>query len=53
MKLQDKHMCTKEGLIDRLSGGSYEVLISMGAGDIDRMVEAINQLFGHKTGAYE
>ncbi len=53
MNLPNKQMCTKESLIDRLSGGSYEVLISMGAGDIDRMVEAINQLFGHKAGADE
>jgi len=53
MKLANKQMCTKEGLMERLSEGNYEVLISMGAGDIDRMVDPINQLFGYKTGADE
>ena len=53
MQLKNKQMCSKEGLIERLSGGSYEVLISMGAGDIDRMVDAISQLFGRKNEADE
>jgi UDP-N-acetylmuramate--alanine ligase len=42
--IPDKVLCSKEELIHILSGGTYEVVLMLGAGDIDRLVEPVKQL---------
>lgn len=39
MTLQDKHLMTKSNLLDRLMEKPVEVLLTIGAGDIDRLVK--------------
>lgn len=41
IKSESKELCTREELADRLIGECPEVLITMGAGDIDRLVEPL------------
>ena len=41
MPLKDKYICTKEELIPLLKRLDPEVLLTMGAGDIDRLVDKI------------
>ena len=43
-----KLMCTKDNLMDLLSQMDFEVLITMGAGDIDRFVEPVKNLIMQK-----
>ncbi len=43
--LNDKILCTREELLDVLRGKKPDVLITMGAGDIDEFVEPIKNLF--------
>jgi len=40
-----KYLCNKNDLLDLLKKLEPEVLITMGAGDIDRMVEPIVKIF--------
>lgn len=40
--LKNKEICTKEELLNRLQQKDLEVLLTIGAGDIDRFVEPIN-----------
>jgi UDP-N-acetylmuramate--alanine ligase len=42
--LEDKYLCPKENLLELLRQKSLEVLLTMGAGDIDRFVEPIRKL---------
>jgi UDP-N-acetylmuramate--alanine ligase len=49
VKLTDKIMCTKEELPVILANLKIEVLITLGAGDIDKMVEPIKQLLLNKA----
>jgi UDP-N-acetylmuramate--alanine ligase len=42
--LADKMVCTKEQLPGILARGAYEVVLMLGAGDIDRLVEPVKQL---------
>ncbi len=42
IELDKKEVCTKEELLDRLKYKDLEVLLTVGAGDIDRFVEPIN-----------
>lgn len=43
--ISNKTMCQKEELMTILKTRKPEVLITMGAGDIDRFVEPIKKLF--------
>ncbi|MDR1880245.1 MAG: UDP-N-acetylmuramate--L-alanine ligase [Tannerellaceae bacterium] len=36
-----KRLCTKERLLDVMASGRYEVVLILGAGDIDRLVEPV------------
>jgi UDP-N-acetylmuramate--alanine ligase len=44
VKLADKQICEREGLMDLLKKTKPEVLITLGAGDIDKMAEPIKKL---------
>jgi len=41
MKLSDKRICQKEDLLTELDSKNLEVLMTMGAGDIDTFIEPI------------
>jgi UDP-N-acetylmuramate--alanine ligase len=43
-----KTLCTKEQLPAILSAGAYEVVMTLGAGDIDRLVEPVKQILEKK-----
>ncbi|HCC51912.1 MAG TPA: UDP-N-acetylmuramate--L-alanine ligase, partial [Porphyromonadaceae bacterium] len=47
---QDKILCPKEELMRLLEKEDVEVLITLGAGDIDRLVEPIKELLNRKYG---
>lgn len=49
MKLADKRLCRKDEITGILSGGSYEVLVTMGAGDIDALAGPISRLAGKEA----
>lgn len=44
----NRMLCDKEGLLEQIKSIDTEVLITMGAGDIDRFVEPIKQLLDHE-----
>jgi len=44
IKLQNKKMCTFQSLFDELQKNDIEVLLTMGAGDIDTLVGSIKEL---------
>ena len=44
VKLADKQICERDNLLDLLKKTKLEVLITLGAGDIDKMVEPIKKL---------
>ncbi|MDR1746613.1 MAG: UDP-N-acetylmuramate--L-alanine ligase [Tannerella sp.] len=46
--IPDKKLCTKETLLDVIAAGTYEVVLTLGAGDIDRMVEPIKEILERK-----
>ena len=50
MKLNDKRMCRKEEVAGILSAGRYEVLVTMGAGDIDALAGPISEIAGKEAG---
>lgn len=43
MQLKDKHMATKESVVDTLKNREIEVLMTLGAGDIDTIVPLIKK----------
>jgi UDP-N-acetylmuramate--alanine ligase len=43
--IADKMICSKEELVDLLKNKKTEVLITMGAGDIDRLIEPIKNIY--------
>ncbi len=45
VQLHNKKICTKEELIPELMKNKPKILITMGAGDIDRLVDPINEAF--------
>ncbi|MBN2812874.1 MAG: UDP-N-acetylmuramate--L-alanine ligase [Bacteroidales bacterium] len=49
--ITDKIMCTKSELIDILERQNIEVLITLGAGDIDKFIEPIRQMLQKKITA--
>ena len=44
VKLQNKELCDKEDLLNKLKNRHVEVLLTLGAGDIDQFVEPIKTL---------
>ncbi|MDR1557029.1 MAG: UDP-N-acetylmuramate--L-alanine ligase [Tannerellaceae bacterium] len=44
VSIPGKTLCTKEQLPGIIAAGTYEVVIMLGAGDIDRLVEPVKQL---------
>ncbi len=44
VKLQNKKICSKAGLLDVLRSEKPEVLLTLGAGDIDQMVKLIREM---------
>ena len=44
VSLSDKCLCTKDALIDLIDSKKPELLITMGAGDIDRFVEPLEKM---------
>jgi UDP-N-acetylmuramate--alanine ligase len=49
INVKDKKLCTKEELVDVISDDMPEVLITMGAGDIDRLVQPIKNALLQKV----
>ena len=49
MKLKDKKVMTKQQVLDRVSGGAPEVLLTMGAGDIDSLIEPLEKILKTKV----
>ncbi|MCX6245322.1 MAG: UDP-N-acetylmuramate--L-alanine ligase [Bacteroidetes bacterium] len=45
VRMKEKMICTKTGLLQVLSAKKTEVLLTLGAGDIDQLVEPIRNLF--------
>jgi len=48
IKTTDKHLCTKEEALSMLGNSRPDILLTLGAGDIDQMVPQIEQLFSKK-----
>jgi len=48
VNLKNKEMCSKQELLKRLENKDPEILLTMGAGDIDQFVEPIKYLFEGK-----
>lgn len=46
--LAHKELCSKEQLLDCLAGKTMDVVLMMGAGDIDRLVDPVQNLLTHK-----
>ena len=46
--LANKHLIRKEELLDFLAQGPYEVVLMVGAGTIDRLVEPVKELLEQK-----
>jgi UDP-N-acetylmuramate--alanine ligase len=49
VKIKNKKLCTKAELIDEVTSHLPEVLVTMGAGDIDRLVEPLKNALLKKT----
>jgi len=45
VKLKNKKLCNKAGLLEELRSEKPEVLLTLGAGDIDQMVKPIREMF--------
>lgn len=43
--IADKMICSKQELIERLKNKKTDILITMGAGDIDRLIEPIKDIY--------
>jgi UDP-N-acetylmuramate--alanine ligase len=44
MQLKQKRLCKKENVLSELKGKEYEILLTIGAGDIDQLVTPIKQM---------
>ena len=49
MKSSQKELCSKEVLLERLKNKKIEVLLTMGAGDIDTQIEPIENLLSKRS----
>ena len=45
-----RSMCTKDQILDIVAGRTFDVLVSLGAGDIENYVPAITEVLKDKTG---
>ena len=45
-----RSMCTKDQILDIVAGRTFDVLVSLGAGDIENYVPAITEILKDKTG---
>lgn len=45
VKLDDKRLCNKENLMSAIKENDFEILLTLGAGDIDQFVPKIEKLF--------
>jgi UDP-N-acetylmuramate--alanine ligase len=50
VKIKNKKLCTKAELVDEVISNMPEVLVTMGAGDIDRLVEPLKNALMKKIG---
>ncbi|MDR2921682.1 MAG: UDP-N-acetylmuramate--L-alanine ligase [Tannerella sp.] len=46
--IQNKKLCTKEQLPELIRDGSYDIVLMLGAGDIDRLVEPVKRILEDK-----
>jgi len=44
MQMKQKRLCKKENVLSALKGKEYEILLTIGAGDIDQLVTPIKQM---------
>lgn len=42
--IADKQLCTKEELLQVVAAGKYEVILMLGAGDIEKLVEPVREI---------
>jgi UDP-N-acetylmuramate--alanine ligase len=49
MKLKDKYLVSKEEALELLQKNTNDVVLTMGAGDIDRMVKKIEEILKNKS----
>ena len=49
VNMADKTLCTHEGLLDELARRETQVVLTMGAGDIDRLVPRIERLLNERN----
>ena len=49
VKLQNKELCDKKDLLNKLKNRHVEILLTLGAGDIDQFVEPIKMLLTNNT----
>lgn len=49
VKIKNKKLCSKAELVDEVTSNMPEVLVTMGAGDIDRLVEPLKNALLKKT----
>jgi UDP-N-acetylmuramate--alanine ligase len=47
--ISDKILCTKAQLPEIIAAGRFEIVLTLGAGDIDRLVEPVRIILEHKT----
>ena len=46
--ISNKTLCTKEQLPGIIANGNYEVVLTLGAGDIDRLIEPLKEILNSK-----
>lgn len=46
--IRDKKLCTKEQLPELIRDGSFDVVLMLGAGDIDRLIEPVKRILEDK-----
>ena len=51
MKFEEKFLLEKDECMEQIKGDENELLLTMGAGDIDRMVKPIVEILKTKYGA--
>ena len=51
MTIENKHILSKEGLLDFVKAATLPLFIIAGAGDIDKLVKPIKNIFAEKAKA--
>ncbi len=49
MKLKDKKLMTKQQVLDRMKESTPQVLVTMGAGDVDSLIEPLEKILNTKV----